>query len=91
MLEAGTTRLWLDVKNITIDGKSTEEGREASARACERACEICLLYTSYFKAVDGVFAVGADQTGATLPMYAYAADAAPAQGSLCLLYTSRCV
>ena len=27
-------------KNITIDGKSTEEGREASARACERACEI---------------------------------------------------
>ena len=24
----------------TIDGKSTEEGREASARACERACEI---------------------------------------------------
>ena len=29
-----------DVKNITIDGKSTEEGREASARACERACEI---------------------------------------------------
>lgn len=40
VLEAGTTRLWLDVKNITIDGKSTEEGREASARACERACEI---------------------------------------------------
>lgn len=38
--------------------------------------------TAYFKAVDGVFAVGADQTGATLPMYAYAADAAPAQGSL---------
>ena len=35
VLEAGTTRLWLDVKNITIDGKSTEEGREASARACE--------------------------------------------------------
>ena len=31
--------------------------------------------TAYFKAVDGVFAVGADQTGATLPMYAYAADA----------------
>ena len=30
----------MDVKNITIDGKSTEEGREASARACERACEI---------------------------------------------------
>lgn len=26
VLEAGTTRLWLDVKNITIDGKSTEEG-----------------------------------------------------------------
>ena len=40
VLEAGTTRLWLDVKNITIDGKSTEGGREASARACERACEI---------------------------------------------------
>lgn len=40
VLAAGTTRLWLDVKNITIDGKSTEEGREASARACERACEI---------------------------------------------------
>ena len=38
--------------------------------------------TAYFKAVDGVFAVGADQTGATLPMYAYAADAVPAQGSL---------
>lgn len=38
--------------------------------------------TAYFKAVDGVFAVGADQTGATLPMYAYAADAALAQGSL---------
>ena len=38
--------------------------------------------TAYFKAVNGVFAVGADQTGATLPMYAYAADAAPALGSL---------
>ena len=37
--------------------------------------------TAYFKAVDGVFAVGADQTGATLPMYAYAADAAPAQAA----------
>ena len=39
-MRAGTSKLWLDVKNITIDGKSTEEGREASARACERACEI---------------------------------------------------
>lgn len=38
--------------------------------------------TAYFKAVDGVFAVGADQAGATLPMYAYAADAAPADGSV---------
>ena len=40
VMRAGTSKLWLDVKNITIDGKSTEEGREASARACERACEI---------------------------------------------------
>ena len=39
VMRAGTSKLWLDVKNI-IDGKSTEEGREASARACERACEI---------------------------------------------------
>ena len=39
-LDGGSTRLWLDVKNITINGSSTEAGREASARACERACEI---------------------------------------------------
>ncbi len=39
-LEGGTTRLWLDVKNITINDATSPEGREASARACERACEI---------------------------------------------------
>lgn len=40
VLGAGTTRLWLDVKNILVNDISTEEGREASARVCERACEI---------------------------------------------------
>jgi glycerophosphoryl diester phosphodiesterase len=40
VLEGGTTQLWLDVKNITINDSSTEAGREASAWVCEKACEV---------------------------------------------------
>lgn len=40
VLQAGTTRLWLDVKRIDFDGVTTNT--EESIRACARACEIIL-------------------------------------------------
>lgn len=42
--------------------------------------------TAWFNAVGGVFAVDADQTNASLPMYAYAADAVPGEGSVGLRF-----
>lgn len=41
---------------------------------------------AYFEAVDGVFAITADQTSTSLPMYAYQADAAPDGGSIGLRF-----
>lgn len=41
---------------------------------------------AYYKAVDGVFAVDADQAGDALPMYAYATDVRAAEGSVGLQF-----
>ena len=39
VLEAGTTRLWLDVKNILVDGSSAGY-TGFSARSCQLACQV---------------------------------------------------
>lgn len=89
----GYAPLWQEGDRIIVDYRGTAyvyetfdagNGVEFHPVALSLPSDASGEVTAYFNAVDGVFAVDAEQAGAALPMYAYAADAAPVDGSVAL-------
>lgn len=87
--------LWQEGDQIIVDYKGIAyvyetSGMGASAEfhpaALSLPADVRGELKAYFKAVNGIFAVDADQTSTSLPMYAYEADAASAEGSVALRF-----